>query len=179
MTIGPLSLLGTTAMTFLKTGLVFFGGGFVLVPVLHNRLVTELGWLSPREFLDGVAISNLTPGPIAVLATFAGYHIAGVAGALVATAALLAPAMGLMWLLSGQYERYRGNPRAERFLAGVNPAVTGLILGAAVLLQGSAIGSWRGWILCGASLLLLRIFRWHPAFVLAIGSVAGYAGVLP
>jgi len=62
---------------------------------------------------------------------------------------------------------------------GVNPAVTGLIFSAAVLLEGSAIGSWRGWILCGVSLLLLRKFRWHPAFVLAIGSVAGYAGVLP
>jgi chromate transporter len=178
-TIGPLSLLGSTAMVFLKMGLIFFGGGFVLVPVLHHRLVTQLGWLNPREFLDGVAISNLTPGPIAVLATFAGYHVAGVAGALVATAALMAPAMGLMWLVSGQYERYRGDPRVQRFLAGVNPAVTGLILSAAVLLQGSAIGSWRGWILCGASLLLLRKFRWHPAFVLAIGSVAGYAGVLP
>ena len=177
--IGPLSLLGSTAITFLKMGLVFFGGGFVLVPVLHHRLVTQLGWLNPREFLDGVAISNLTPGPIAVLATFAGYHVAGVAGALVATAALLAPAMGLMWFMSGQYERYRGSPRVQRFLAGVNPAVTGLIVGAAVLLQGSAIGSWRGWILCGVSLLLLRKFRWHPAFVLAIGSVAGYAGVLP
>ncbi len=176
---GPLSLLGTTAVTFLKTGLVFFGGGFVLIPVLHHRLVTELGWLSPREFLDGVAISNLTPGPIAVLATFAGYHIAGVTGALVATGALLAPAMGLMWLVSGQYERYRGDPRAERFLAGVNPAVTGLILSAAVLLERSAIGSWRGWILCGVSLLLLRKFHWHPAFGLVIGSVAGYAGLLP
>jgi len=178
-TIGPLSLLGSTAMVFLKMGLVFFGGGFVLVPVLHHRLVTQLGWLNPREFLDGVAISNLTPGPIAVLATFAGYHVAGVAGALVATAALMAPAMGLMWLMSGQYERYRGDPRVQRFLSGVNPAVTGLILSAAVLLEGSAIGSWRGWILCGVSLLLLRKFRWHPAFVLAIGSVAGYAGVQP
>ena len=149
------------------------------MPVLHHRLVTELGWLNTREFLDGVAISNLTPGPIAVLATFAGYHVAGVAGALVATAALLAPAMGLMWLISGQYARYRDDPHAQRFLAGVNPAVTGLILSAAVLLVGSAIGSWRGWILCGVSLLLLQRFRWHPAFVLAIGSVAGYAGVLP
>ena len=177
--IGPLSMLGSITMTFLKMGFVFFGGGFVLVPVLHQRLVTELGWLNTREFLDGVAISNLTPGPIAVLATFAGYHVAGVPGALVATAALLAPAMGLMWLISGQYARYRGDPHAQRFLAGVNPAVTGLILSAAVLLGGSAIGSWRGWMLCGVSLLLLRRFRWHPAFVLAIGSVAGYAGVLP
>ena len=145
--IGPLSLLGSTTMTFLKMGLVFFGGGFALVPVLHHRLVTQLGWLNPREFLDGVAISNLTPGPIAVLATFAGYHVGGVPGALVATAALLAPAMGLMWLMSWQYERFRGDDRAQRLLAGVNPAVTGLILSAAVLLGGSAIGSWRGWIL--------------------------------
>ena len=113
-----------------------------------------------------------------MLATFAGYHIAGVSGALVATVALLAPAMGLMWLVSGQYERYRGNPRAERFLAGVNPAVTGLILSAAVL-DDSAIGSWRGGVLCVVSLLLLRKFRWRLVFMLAIGSVAGYAGVVP
>jgi chromate transporter len=178
-TVGPATLLGSTAMIFLKMGIVFFGGGFALVPVLHHRLVTELGWLNPREFLDGVAISNLTPGPIAVLATFAGYRVAGVAGALVATTALMAPAISLMWLMSGQYERYRDDPRAQRFLEGVNPAVTGLILSAAVLLGGSAIASWRGWVLCGASLLLLERFRWHPAFVLAIGTIAGYAGVLP
>lgn len=159
-------------------GLVFFGGGFVLVPVLHQRLVTDLGWLNPRQFLDGVAISNLTPGPIAVLATFAGFHVAGVAGALVATVALLAPAMVLMWVISAQYERYRDDARVQAFLAGVNPAVTGLILSAAVLLGGAAIGSWRGGILCGAAWLLLERFRWHPAIVLAIGALAGYAGVL-
>ena len=178
-TVGRFSLLGSTAITFLKTGMVFFGGGFVLVPVLHDRLVTGLHWLSPREFLDGVAISNLTPGPIAVLATFAGFRVAGVAGALVATAALLAPAMGLMLLLSAQYERYRDEPRVQQFLAGVNPAVTGLIVSAAVLLGGSAITSWHGWILCGVSLMLLQKFRWHPAFVLAIGFAAGYFGLMP
>ncbi len=178
-TVGPLTLLGLTAITFLRVGLVFFGGGFVLVPVLHHRLVTELHWLNPREFLDGVAISNLTPGPISVLATFAGYRVAGVTGALVATAALMAPAMGLMWLMSGQYERFRDDDRAQRFLAGVNPAVAGLILSAALLLGRSAIESWRDWIFCGVSLLLLQKFRWHPAFLLAIGAIAGYAGLLP
>ena len=178
-TLGPLSLLGSLTMTFLKMGVVFFGGGFVLVPLLHRRLVTDLAWLSPREFLDGVAISNLTPGPIAVLATFAGYRVAGVPGALVATAALLAPALGLMLVIMQQYERYHGDDRAQRFLNGVNPAAAGLILSAAVSLQASAIGSWRGWLLCGIALLLLRVFRWHPAFALAIGSAAGYAGLLP
>ena len=179
VTIGPITLLSSTAMIFLKIGMVFFGGGFVLVPVLHHRLVTQLGWLNAREFLDGVAISNLTPGPIAVLATFAGFHVAGVAGAFVATAALLAPALVLMWIMSGQYERFRDDPRAQNFLCGVNPAVTGLILSAAILLGGSAILSWRGILLCAASLLLLARFRWHPAFVLAIGALLGYFAVLP
>jgi chromate transporter len=63
----------TVGLTFLKIGLVFFGGGFVLITVLHWQLVDQLHWLTPQEFLDGVAISNLTPGPIAVLATFTGY----------------------------------------------------------------------------------------------------------
>ena len=178
-TLAPLPLLGSLAWTFLKMGVVFFGGGFVLVPVLHHHLVTELHWLNAREFLDGVALSNLTPGPIAVLATFAGYRVAGVPGALVATAALMAPAIGLMLLISGQYERFRGDPRAQRFLAGVNPAVTGLILSAAVLLGSSAIRSWRGALLGAGAFLLLRRFRWHPVFVLAIGSAAGYFGLLP
>jgi len=178
-TVEPLTLLNLTAITFLRVGLVFFGGGFVLVPVLHHRLVTQLHWLNPREFLDGVAISNLTPGPISVLATFAGYRVAGIAGALVATAALMAPAMGLMWLMSGQYERFRDDDRAQRFLAGVNPAVAGLILSAAILLGRSAITSWRAGIFCGVSLLLLQKFRWHPAFLLALGAIAGYTGLLP
>jgi chromate transporter len=178
-TVGPFTLLGLTAITFLRVGLVFFGGGFVLVPVLHHRLVTQLHWLNSREFLDGVAISNLTPGPISVLATFAGFRVAGVPGALVATAALMAPAIGLMWVMSGQYERYRDDDRVQRALAGVNPAVAGLILSAALVLGRSAITSWRGWVFCGISLLLLQKYRWHPAFLLAIGAIAGYAGLLP
>ena len=112
------------------------GGGFVLVPVLHNRLVTQLGWLKPQEFLDGVAISNLTPGPIAVLATFAGFHLAGTTGALAATVALFAPGIVLMLAISHQYGRFRDDHRAQRFLAGVNPAVAGLILSAALVLGG-------------------------------------------
>jgi chromate transporter len=165
--------------TFFKIGLVFFGGGFVLVPVLHTRLVTQLGWLKPREFLDGVAISNLTPGPIAVLATFAGFHLAGAAGALAATAALFAPGMMLMLAISRQYSRLRNDHRAQRFLAGVNPAVVGLILSASLALGRSALISWHGYGLFALSFGLLAGLRWHPAFVLAIGVAAGYFGLLP
>jgi chromate transporter len=173
---GPLSKL---IATFFKIGLVFFGGGFVLVPVLHNRLVTQLGWLKPQEFLDGVAISNLTPGPIAVLATFAGFHLAGTTGALAATVALFAPGMMLMLAISHQYGRFRDDHRAQRFLAGVNPAVAGLILSAALVLGRSALVSWHGYALFALSFCLLAGLRWHPAFILVIGAAAGYFGLLP
>jgi len=166
-------------VTFLKIGVVFFGGGFVLVPVLHNRLVTQLGWLNPREFLDGVAISNLTPGPIAVLATFAGFRLAGTAGALVATAALFAPAMVLMLAISHQYARFRSDHRAQRFLAGINPAIVGLVLSAAVVLGRTALPSWHGYALLVLSFALFAGLRWPPAVILALGAAAGYFGLVP
>ena len=173
---GPVAQLLTT---FFKIGLVFFGGGFVLVPVLHNRLVTQLGWLKPQEFLDGVAISNLTPGPIAVLATFAGFRLAGVTGALAATVALFAPGIVLMLAISHQYGRFRDDRRAQRFLAGVNPAVAGLILSAALVLGRGSLISWHGYALLALAFSLLAGLRWHPAPVLALGAVAGHFGLLP
>jgi chromate transporter len=164
------------AWLFLKVGFLFFGGGFVLVPILHQRLVVALGWLTTREFLDGVALSNLTPGPIAVLATFAGYRIHGVAGALVATFALFSPAMVLMGFLSHFYGRLKDLRQAQNLLAGLTPVVVGLILGAAVLLAPGAIQHWPGVVLFALALLLLLRWRWHPAFVLGLGALAGAAG---
>ena len=171
------SLLGL-GWTFLKVGFVFFGGGFVLVPILHQSLVERLHWLSPQQFLDGVAISNLTPGPIAVLATFAGYRVQGVAGALVATAALFLPAMALMSLLSHFYTRLKDLGRAKDLLAGLSPVVVGLILGAALLLAKGAIHGFPGVMLAILALILLLRFRWHPAFVLGLGALAGAVGLV-
>ena len=100
-------------------------------------------WLTPGEFLDGVAISNLTPGPIAVLATFAGYKLQGVAGAMAATVGLLMPALVLMTLFSAMYGRLQNSRRLHDFMAGVSPAVVGLVASAALLLWRSGMPSWR------------------------------------
>jgi chromate transporter len=170
------SALGGMAWTFLKVGFLFFGGGFVLVPILHQRLVVSLGWLSPREFLDGVAISNLTPGPIAVLATFAGYKMHGVLGAVVATLALFAPALVLMAILSHFYSRLKDLHQVQNLLAGLAPTVVGLILGAAALLAPGALHGLGGWVFFIGSLVLLLRYRWHPAFVLGLGALAGVVG---
>lgn len=173
-TLAAMGLL-TLAVVFFKVGLVFFGGGFVLIPVLHQQLVTQLGWLTAREFIDGVAISQLTPGPMAVLATFAGYRVAGVSGALVATVALFLPATLLMWGISHFYERLRHVTAVKDFLAGVNPAVVGLILAAAIALAPTSLHGERplSLALAAIALLLLARFKWHPASVLAMGALVG------
>ena len=159
--------------TFLKVGCVFFGGGFVLVPILHQRLVGQLHWLNGREFLDGLAISNLTPGPIAVLATFVGYHLHGVGGGILALAALYAPAMALMAVLSHGYARFKDLARFQDFLSGVSPAVAGLIVGAAVLLAPAALRGLPDWGLMALALVLLVRFHAHPAIPLAVGAALG------
>jgi chromate transporter len=167
--------LATLGVVFLKVGLVFFGGGFVLIPVLHQHLVTELGWLTAREFLDGVAISQLTPGPIAVLATFAGYRVAGIGGALLATIALFLPSTLLMLLISYYYDRLRNVRSVQDFLAGIVPAVVGLILATAITLAPANLHIQRpaSILLFAVALLLLSRSKWHPAFVLSIGALAG------
>jgi len=171
--------LATVGLIFLKIGLVFFGGGFVLIPVLHQQLVEHLHWLTPQEFLDGVAISNLTPGPISVLATFTGYHLLGVSGAVLATVALLTPSMILMTVICIAYERLKNSSQAQDFLAAVAPTVVGLVASAALLLWHSAIPSWRALLLLTVALVLLVRFKWHPAFVLAVGAALAALGAIP
>ncbi len=178
LTGAKLSLLPELFINFFKTGLVFFGGGFVLIPILHEELVTQLKWLTEREFIDGVAISNLTPGPIAVLATFAGYKVYGVFGAIISTSALFLPGVILMLFLTMGYNMLKDVTVFQYFLSGVTPAVIGLVVDAALKLAPSSLINIPSYILFVISLSLLIRFNWHPAFVLAIGAVAGMLGVL-
>ncbi len=167
--------LGAITWTFLQVGFVFFGGGFVLVPILHERLVTTLGWLRPEEFVDGVAMSQLTPGPIAVLATFAGFRLAGVPGAILATLALFTPAVLLMLIISRYYGRLRREKRVKYFLSGIVPAVVGLIVAAAlILLPGSISVEHPATIAVGGiAFATLVLWNWHPAILLSLGAIVG------
>ena len=159
----PAIPLAKLATAFLKMGFMFLGGGFVVIPVLYQQLVVERGWLSATEFVDGVAISNMTPGPVSVLATFS----------------LYLPAIVVMLLLSHGYGRAGHGKRAADFLAGIGPAVVGLIAGAAALLGRDALASWRSGLLAGVAFFLLVRIKAPPALVLAAGAALGIAGILP
>ncbi len=171
--------LGALGLIFLKVGFVFFGGGFVLIPVLKELLIDNQHWLTQQEFVDGVAISQLTPGPIAVLATFAGFRIAGLSGAVIATLGLFLPSLVLMFGLSIFYQRVRHLQPVRHFLSGVNPAVVGMIVAAAVnlappvFLEQSFVRTVVNvglWLLAGFWMVRRK---GHPAFALAMGAIAG------
>lgn len=165
--------LAHIAITFFKLGLVWFGGAYTIVPLMHQRIVGELGWLNPATFRDGVAIANLTPGPMSVLATFAGYRVYGISGALAATFALYVPATALMLFFCRNFQRMQIGGRTRDLLNGLNPCVVGLILSAGVLLSKGVLINYTAWALVLASFLLLVRFKWSPAYVLGVNAALG------
>lgn len=161
------------AWLFLKIGVIFFGGGYVLIPLLHRIMVDQLQWLTLKEFLDGVALSQLTPGPLAMLATFTGYKAAGFPGALVGTVFIFLPCTVLMLAISSRYEKMRNMELIRNTLDGLLPAVVGLVAAAAWNLGKTSLTSGRDFILLIAGLLILQFTRVSPMFVILGAAVVG------
>lgn len=161
------------ALVFLKIGMIFFGGGYVLIPLLHRIMVDQMHWLTLKEFLDGVALSQLTPGPLAMLATFAGYKRAGLPGALVATVCIFLPGTILMLLVSSRYQRFRRVEAVNHFLDGILPAVVGLVFAAAFNLGRTSLTGARDFILLGAGFAVLQFTAIAPMAVILGAAVVG------
>ena len=135
------------AGVFLQAGLLVFGGGLVIIPLLQDQVV-GLGWLTGAQFLDGVAIGQVSPGPVVLTSTFVGYQAGwaagggpttALAGALVATAAVFLPSVAFILVGSPLLQRIRRDARFQRFLAGVLAGVPGAVAGAAVPLTWTSL----------------------------------------
>lgn len=127
------------ATFFLKTGAFIFGGGLVIIPLLETAVVNDFAWMTRSEFLDGVALGSLTPGPVVITAAFVGYKVAGALGALVATVAIFTPSFAFIMFASPFLLRLRQNPWVKSFLKGVMPAALGAIAAAAIPLAAAAL----------------------------------------
>ena len=131
---------------FFKTGLLVYGGGLVIIPLLEQQVVQQ-GWLSAGQFLDGVTIGQITPGPVVLTGAFVGYQAGwvqggatmAIAGALVATAGLFAPSFGMILIATPLLQRLRNQPRVRAFLDGVLAGVTGAMAAAALSLSIAAL----------------------------------------
>lgn len=162
------------ALLFLRTGGLLFGGGYVMIPLIEHEVVEGFGWLTRKEFLDGVALGQSTPGPIVITATFVGYKAAGLAGAAVATAAIFLPAFVFAVAVARFVQAARRWEAARAFLKGVGAAVVGAILAAAVSLGRTALVDPLTWLLAAAALLALVRFRMEVTYLLATGAVMGF-----
>ena len=118
--------------TFSGISLTLFGGGYVVIPALHELFVENLGWLTSAEFADGIAIGQITPGPIFITATFIGYKVAGIMGALLATIAMFTPPMVLTVLLSRFVKTLNQSTLVKAAMKTVRAAVIGMIFASAV-----------------------------------------------
>ena len=128
-------LLVQLFVSYLKIGFFGFGGGYAMLSLIHSEVVVRNGWLTNGEFSDIVAISQMTPGPIAInSATYIGYEVAGVLGSVVATVAVCLPALTIMMLITRFFLRLRDNRYVKGVVMGMRPVVVGMIASAALLL---------------------------------------------
>ena len=166
-----LGLLFTLGAVFLRIGAITFGGGFVMIPLIESEAVDAHHWLTHQEFADATALGQITPGPVLISATFIGYRVAGTLGALVATICIFLPSFLMTVGAGSSLRRFRDNQIVQSFLRGVTPAVTGLLVAAAISIGRAGIHTWIGLILAvGAGFVLVR-FRLN-AFWVIIGAGA-------
>ncbi len=181
---GPLALiaqggLGALAWTALKVGALSFGGGFVIIPLMQGDAVHAYHWMTNAQFLNAVALGQVTPGPVVATVAAVGYAAHGVAGGAMAAAIAFAPSFSFVLLAGRHFERLRENPRPRAFLDGAGPAAIGAIAGAAVTLAIALSEAWQFAVLAAAAVALLAARRGVVTTLLAagcIGAVAALAG---
>jgi chromate transporter len=160
-------------LVMLKIGATMFGGGYVLVAFLRSDLVVRLGWLTERQLLDAIAMGQVTPGPLFTTATFVGYVLGGVAGALLATVAIFLPAFVLVALSGPLVPRIRRSSTAGAVLDGINVAALALMIVVSAQLARTAIVDWFTAAIALLSALLLFRYRVNSAWLVLGSAVVG------
>ncbi len=178
--------------SYLKIGFFGFGGGYAMLSLIQNEIVVQNGWITNAEFADIVAISQITPGPIAInSATYIGYTVGageggilfGILGVLVATITVSLPSLTIMVLLTKFFMKMKNNKIMAGAMMGMSPVVIGTIIAAALLLafpkggansDGAAfIDAWSWAIFAGATLLTAK--NVSPIYLIILSAIAGIA----
>jgi chromate transporter len=159
---------------FFRTGLLVFGSGLVVVSFVKAYVVDQYHWMNDRTFLDAVAIGMVSPGPVVITATFVGYIVAGIMGALAATVGIFLPSVLFTVAGTPLLLRYRDNPHVQGFVRGVTVAVVGVLAGTTYLVAHPVVRDWlTGLVLLGV-LLTPRVRRGIPdQLLVALGAVIG------
>jgi chromate transporter len=169
--------IGALAWTAFKVGALSFGGGFVIIPLMQGDAVHTYHWMTNAQFLNAVALGQVTPGPVVATVASVGYAAHGLAGGLLAALVAFSPSFSFILLGGRRFEQLRSNQRAQAFLDGAGPAAIGAILGAAILLAGALQEAWQFAILGAAAIAMLIFKRGIVETLLAAGAVGVVAAL--
>ena len=158
----------------LKVGALSYGGGFVIVPLMQNDAVNVHGWMTGGQFLNAVALGQITPGPVVHTVAVVGYAAAGLFGGVLAALVAFSPSFLFVLIGAPYFDRLRASPDVRRFLDGAGPAAIGAIGGSAITLARTLTQPWQYVVLALASVLLLLARRGVVITLLA----AGFAGII-
>jgi chromate transporter len=170
---GTSAILPQLGLVFLKVGSILFGSGYVLLAFLRPDLVERTRWLSDAQLLDAVAVGQFTPGPVLTTATFIGYLVAGVPGAIVATVAIFLPSFVFVAMSSPLIPRLRRSRWAGGFLDGANAASVALMATVTWELGRAAVVDWLTAALALAAAVVLLVTRLNSAWLVAGGAAVG------
>jgi chromate transporter len=169
--------LGTLAWVAFKVGALSYGGGFVIIPLMQADAVDNYGWMTSGQFLNAVALGQVTPGPVVHTVAAVGYAAAGLAGGLLAAAVAFAPSFTFILIGAERFDRLRRNPTALAFLDGAGAAAVGAILGSAVPLAAALTHAWQYAVLAAAAVALLALRRGVVVTLVAAGLAGALLGV--
>lgn len=162
-------------LVFLKIGAILFGSGYVLVAYLDAELVEKLGWLTGPELLDAIAIGQFTPGPVLSTATFVGFQINGISGALWATLGIFLPSFLFVLLLNPLVPLMRKSLWASAFLDAVNIGAVGIMIGVTYQLGAEILTEWQSWVIALLSVTISILWKKIGAVYLVLGgALLGY-----
>ena len=171
---GSSASLGSLGLFFAKASAFTFGSGLAIVPFLHQGLVHDHHWLTEQQFIDAVAMGLISPGPVVIMATFAGYIVYGITGAAIATIAVFLPVYVFV-ILPGRYLRRHGeHPRLQGFIKGATAAAAGAIAGAAIVIGEQVITRPASVAIAAAALAILlqrRVKVPEPLLVAAAAAI--------
>jgi chromate transporter len=168
----PNSLLDI-GVYFLKVGAFTIGGGLTMIAFIQDQVVGQFGWLTPREFIDGLALGQLTPGPVLMIAAYVGYKAAGVAGAAVAATAAFLPSFIIMLIMLPVLERVRKLAWMRAVMKGMGPAVIGILAVSLIRLAPTAVPDLFAIVIFAATLIALMVLRVGVFKLMIAGAVLG------
>ncbi len=158
---------------FVQAGTLAFGGGLAIVPFLHSGVVNLNHWLTNKQFIDAVAIAMITPGPVVIAATFIGYLVAQIPGAIIATVAILLPVYLIVILLAPFFEKHSENHNMIAFVEGVTAAAMGAIAGSIILLGLETINDFTKSAIAISSFIFVKYFRIPTVITIICAGILG------